>query len=119
MKKRRAKQQEVLRGIHPGTYKVLTATHRSKRSASRQHMLRDHGKQRSQTHNKLRGERVGLSAENSSSRGFLVKGGWERGEQGSPAPLAFTYILASWSLGAGKTRWASRSLKKKKTSPNS
>ena len=63
MKKRRAKQQEVLRGIHPGTYKVLTASHRSKRSASRQHMLRDHGKQRSQTHNKLGGERVGLSAE--------------------------------------------------------
>ena len=118
MKKRRAKQQ-VLRGIHPGTYKVLTASHRSERSASRQHMLRDHGKQRSQTHNKFPGERVELSAENSSSRGFLVKGGWERGEQGSPASLAFTYILASWSLGAGKTRWASRSLKKKKTSPNS
>lgn len=45
-------------------------------------------------------------------------GGGGGGSAGTQAtPLAFTYILASWSLGAGKPRWASRSLRKKKTSP--
>lgn len=78
----------------------------------------------------LLGERAGLGAENSSSSGFLVMeagaggggsgagGGGVRSAGTQATPLAFTYILASWSLGAGKPRWASRSLKKKKTSPN-
>lgn len=71
MNQRRAKQQEVLCGIYPGTHTVLTASHRS-RSVSTQHTLRGHRGQRGQTLNMLLGERAGLGAENSSSSGFLV-----------------------------------------------
>ena len=82
--------------------------------------LRGHCGQRPSTQH-APGERAGLGAQNSSpgvswSREARGGGGGSAGTQ--PAPLAFTYILASWSLGAGKPRRASRSLKKKKTSPN-
>lgn len=70
----------------------------------------------------LGGGGAGIRGAELLPRGFLSReaagGGSSARTWADPASLAFTYILASWSLGAGHSRWASRSLHKKKRSKN-
>ena len=80
MKKRRAKQQEALCGIEPGTCAVLTAPHRSTRSASR-HKRLEATVDRGQAHNTPPGSGRG-SGPKTAPPGFPGQGRPGEGEGG-------------------------------------